>query len=212
MLPIILVSPQESQIKDFLLELRQEKNEAIIIFVSPKKQLYSIDDIREIKNEIFFFEKKRRIYFLRDFHRSSIEAQNAFLKILEEPPAKIQFILTTESIYALLPTIISRAKVINLEKKSTDKNKSSLASHFSITKILKEAKLVEIKDKEEALKFIEELILFFKKELIKNPDYFSIIKEAVKIRYLILSNNLNWQLSIDHLLIFIKRKFMINFR
>ena len=204
-------APKEEQIKHFLAQ-EQEKDKAIIIFVSPKKKLYSIDDIRDIQKEIFFFDKKRKIYFFRDFHRSSIEAQNAFLKILEEPPERIQFILTTESLYALLPTIVSRAKVVNLEKIWSNKDELSQPNRFPIKKILMAGQLVEVKDKEEALKFIEELISIFKINLTNKPAYFLIIKEAITVRNLILNNNLNWQLGIDHLLIFIKKKFILNFR
>lgn len=41
----------------------------------------------------------------------TIEAQNALLKLLEEPPPRVQLILTTDNPDALLPTIISRCEI-----------------------------------------------------------------------------------------------------
>ncbi|NIA22864.1 MAG: AAA family ATPase [Proteobacteria bacterium] len=49
-----------------------------------------------------------RIIIIRDAHYMTREAQNALLKILEEPPDRVFFILTTANEDKLLPTIISR--------------------------------------------------------------------------------------------------------
>lgn len=51
---------------------------------------------------------------IKDSHQMSKEAQNAFLKLLEEPPKNTRFILTTNNIDALLPTIRSRSQAIQI--------------------------------------------------------------------------------------------------
>jgi len=49
-----------------------------------------------------------RIVIIENFERAGIEAQNAVLKIVEEPPTRAMFIFTTKNPHRLLPTILSR--------------------------------------------------------------------------------------------------------
>jgi DNA polymerase III delta prime subunit len=49
-----------------------------------------------------------RIVIIENFERAGINAQNAILKIVEEPPSQAVFIFTTKNPYRLLPTILSR--------------------------------------------------------------------------------------------------------
>lgn len=58
--------------------------------------------------------KIRRALIIEQGETMSLEAQNAFLKILEEPPADTIIIITTTSTDALLPTIKSRAQQIKV--------------------------------------------------------------------------------------------------
>lgn len=60
-------------------------------------------------------EADYRIYILVNAHLMSVQAQNAILKVLEEPPAYVRFILTVENKSALLPTVLSRSVVFRLE-------------------------------------------------------------------------------------------------
>lgn len=55
---------------------------------------------------------QRQIYILHLVENMTPEAVNALLKFLEEPQQEIYAILTTETIHALLPTIISRSQVV----------------------------------------------------------------------------------------------------
>lgn len=53
----------------------------------------------------------RRLLIIQDGQYLSGEAQNALLKILEEPPADTQIIMTLDAESSVLPTIISRARI-----------------------------------------------------------------------------------------------------
>ena len=61
-----------------------------------------------------------RVVILEDSHLLSVQAQNALLKTLEEPPAGTVLILTAAHEQALLPTILSRAQQIMVKRPETD--------------------------------------------------------------------------------------------
>jgi DNA polymerase-3 subunit delta' len=50
----------------------------------------------------------------------TLEAANSFLKVLEEPPPRTVFILTTNNIQELLPTIVSRVRVLKFSTVSAN--------------------------------------------------------------------------------------------
>ena len=60
-------------------------------------------------------EGKAKVYILKNVEKTTKEAMNALLKILEEPTEGIYAIFTTKNINRILPTIISRCQVIELK-------------------------------------------------------------------------------------------------
>lgn len=78
-----------------------------------KTDTISIDDIRALQERLYETgTSKWRCCLIRSVERMQDEAGNAFLKILEEPPQGVVFILTTQSKSSLLPTVVSRARSI----------------------------------------------------------------------------------------------------
>lgn len=77
---------------------------------------FHVDVIRKIRGDIFIApnEGACKIYILANAQSMSEQAQNALLKILEEPPSYGFFILTVTGRHMLLPTVLSRAPVIPL--------------------------------------------------------------------------------------------------
>ncbi|MHB1390939.1 MAG: DNA polymerase III subunit gamma/tau, partial [Thermoleophilia bacterium] len=71
-----------------------------------------IDDIREIRDRVAFasVEGQYRVYILDEAHMLTKEASNAFLKVLEEPPAHVIFVLCTTEAHKVIPTIQSRCQ------------------------------------------------------------------------------------------------------
>ncbi len=82
-----------------------------------KSDVISIDDVRIVQEKVYETgEGARRVCFIRGIDRLQDAAGNAFLKILEEPPEGRVFILTTGSDTQLLPTIVSRARVLRFDR------------------------------------------------------------------------------------------------
>ncbi len=72
----------------------------------------SIDDIRALKEEVNFTpsQAKFRVYIIDEVHMLTIEAFNALLKTLEEPPSHVKFVLATTEVHKLPSTILSRCQ------------------------------------------------------------------------------------------------------
>jgi DNA polymerase III delta prime subunit len=80
------------------------------------KKNISIDQIREI-NEFALnkpIEKEFKVVLINGAENLSIEAQNSMLKILEEPPSYLKFVLEASRSKSLLKTILSRCIVFEL--------------------------------------------------------------------------------------------------
>ena len=63
---------------------------------------------------------KKKIYIIDEVHMLSKSAFNALLKIMEEPPAYLNFILATTELHKVPETIISRCEVFNFKRISQD--------------------------------------------------------------------------------------------
>jgi hypothetical protein len=75
-----------------------------------------VDLVRIVRNDVRIRpnEADYKVYILAQAHNMTEQAQNALLKILEEPPGYTVFLLTCESALQLLPTVRSRAVVVSL--------------------------------------------------------------------------------------------------
>lgn len=71
-----------------------------------------VDNIRDLREEANFtpVKAKFRVYIIDEVHMLSIGAFNALLKILEEPPSYVLFILATTEVHKLPSTILSRCQ------------------------------------------------------------------------------------------------------
>ncbi len=87
-----------------------------IIPSGEKNKSIKIDQIREAK-EVCYIKpavSSRRVFIIENAEAMTAEAQNALLKILEEPPEGMLFLLLTDSLHRLLPTVRSRCVILHL--------------------------------------------------------------------------------------------------
>lgn len=71
-----------------------------------------VDDIRELRERAVFTpaECRYRVYIIDEVHMLSTNAFNALLKIMEEPPPHVKFILATTEVHKVPATILSRCQ------------------------------------------------------------------------------------------------------
>lgn len=81
-----------------------------------EKGTISIDAVRNLYQRTRSRQDGRQVIVIDHAEAMGIEAQNAFLKLLEEPREGVTFILTAPSAEALLPTISSRVQTIHVPK------------------------------------------------------------------------------------------------
>lgn len=81
-----------------------------------------IEDVRELIDKAKYLPQQgqKKIYIIDEVHALTKDAFNALLKIIEEPPLHVVFILATTDVHKVLPTILSRCqrfdfKLISLE-------------------------------------------------------------------------------------------------
>lgn len=90
----------------------------IIHLTHEKPNVITVDDIREqINRDIVIkpYACDRKIYIINEAEKMNVQAQNALLKTLEEPPEYAVIIILTTNVDALLPTILSRCVVLNMK-------------------------------------------------------------------------------------------------
>ena len=98
-------------------------NHPDVIHVISEKKTLGVDEIRgqileTVDIKPYHYDKK--IYIIHKAHTMTIQAQNALLKTLEEPPGYAVFLLLAESMDAFLPTILSRTVTLKISPLSEE--------------------------------------------------------------------------------------------
>ncbi|MEG0857831.1 MAG: DNA polymerase III subunit delta' [Terrisporobacter sp.] len=93
-----------------------------IIDYSPKKASFGVDEIRELISEVNKkpFEGNKKVIIIHEGNKLTIQAQNALLKTIEEPPSGVFIIMLCESLELVLDTIKSRCQIYKLTPLSKD--------------------------------------------------------------------------------------------
>lgn len=114
----------------------QSGNHPDVIYVTHEKpNSIGIDDIREqLIGDISIrpYESRYKIYIVDDASKLTLQAQNALLKTIEEPPAYAVIILLADNPDILLPTITSRCVRLNLKPVSDDDMKDYLMNQLHV--------------------------------------------------------------------------------
>ena len=111
-------------------------NQPDIIYVSHEKpNTISVDDIRsQVNNDIGIkpYSSKYKIYIVDEAEKMNVQAQNALLKTIEEPPAYAVILLLTTNADTFLPTILSRCVTLNIKVVPDEKIKKFLMKEYQI--------------------------------------------------------------------------------
>ncbi|AXH12315.1 DNA polymerase III subunit delta' [Halarcobacter bivalviorum] len=117
-----------------------------------------------IKEAYISSNEKKYIFLCGKVFRK--EAQNSLLKILEEPPSNIVFIIITNSKSTILPTIFSRMPHKILRKTKEKEELSLDIKKLDLKDVYEFLKTNQRIDKKESISFVESLLLKINKEKI----------------------------------------------
>jgi len=201
-------------------ESEKQKAGKFDIEVSEFEKALGIEDIRNIQKKIFLKpfkgEKKSLIIVLRN--GATIEAQNSMLKLLEEPPPSSLIFLVTDNAMTLLPTILSRCKLIELNKETTlSENKGEYSDFLKNLRMetgeaLKMAQDLS-KDKSGAIRFLERRILTAREEMLgnladkqKSLRFRKMIHKLELTHYDLKNTNVNPRLALENLFLTLNSK------
>src|SRR5918993_793672 len=81
-----------------------------------------IDEIRDLRDKVNLapVAGRMKVYIIDEVHMLTAEAFNALLKMLEEPPEHVVFVLATTEKHKVLPTIISRCQSFDFRRPSVE--------------------------------------------------------------------------------------------
>lgn len=152
-----------------------------------------------------------RLIIINDMGKATTEAQNALLKILEEPPLGTYFLLTVDNADRLLPTIISRSQIIS--NRLRDDNESSPVSKISdlINQVINSSEgdrliisAAQAKSKEDTIILMDNIVSALEKNMQQNANTIPLSRAdtALLIRKVLaakeyINRNVNYKTTLD---------------
>lgn len=148
------------------------------------KASIGVDEIREkILKEVYLkpYLANRRVFIIKDGDALSVEAQNALLKVLEEPPENVSFIICVTSGDKLLNTVLSRSFSVSFFPLSYDEVYSFLLKEHGEREDLRLVARLSQGSVQEAVSLIsdEKTCLLFEESIKK---IMSLKQDASKVR------------------------------
>ena len=188
---------------------------ADVKLISPEKGSSSIkvEKIRKIREDAYIKsnEGSYKFYIVQNGDLMTTQSQNAFIKVLEEPPKNVVFIILCNSISSLLATVRSRCQIYRMNNPKDDSFEyKELASEFADTilsgdkykMVLLTAKIP--KDRVVFKKIIEQVLHDLLIKYYENDNDVSeseFINMADKLRYVatLIPKNINFNLLLCYL-------------
>ncbi len=214
MIPVVAVTSGRRPLEKFLTSyvLEEGIEESYVARLEPAGKEFGIAQIKELIKEVSFSSPQRKLYVLHDFHTASLEAQNAFLKTLEEHQENIGFVMVVETKYILLPTILSRSRVISLPGSRRSEPDGRLDAHLAgfvadpqIRALGSE--LLEVSSQASQKRVFASILNFFRGRLLDDSKAPLVLSEALSTFAAVTGNNMNAQNALDHLLLFVRKTY-----
>ncbi len=165
-------------------------------------ELKKMADIKSLAEFTKLKLSERTAIVIGGIDNASEEAQNAFLKSLEEPQKNLSYILTASNITGCLPTIVSRCMVVEVRnERIPNSNFAVSAKDFLGFPLGKKMETISgIKTREEAVDFITNLIYSGHSFLIKGERVDNFLENANKTLGALKANG-NVQLQLTNLIV-----------
>lgn len=152
-----------------------------------------IDDIRQLRDQVIYPPStlKYKVYIIDEAHMITREAFNALLKIMEEPPKHLVFILATTELEKIPDTILSRTQRFEFKSLSEEDIQNQIRFILDKENISMEDRAIEIIASvasgamRDALSILDQVISIGKESITTSEvtDLLGIFSDEVKINY-----------------------------
>lgn len=143
-----------------------------ILKKSDDSTMIKVDEIRDLRAKALVYpnESAKSVFIIDGAQFMNPQAQNALLKIFEEPSPHVCFVLTCDSKSSLLDTVISRATVYSLgeEKNSAEKSEEELLAEE------KAREFINTYIRESEFDFLKKTAVF-----LKDKSFFKVVLEKM---------------------------------
>ena len=172
-----------------------------------------IEEIRDMQKQLHLKPLKgsQKVIVLENAQTLTTEAQNAMLKVLEEPPSHALFFLSTNSADVFLPTILSRCTLVALEEdkkeltpeqiNKLEEDLNMLLSNSISARLSLAEKIASQKD--EVGKWLSNAIIYLRQQMIdqvqtNQSTNTTILKNFQEAYRLITTTNTNPRMVLEH--------------
>ncbi len=212
---------RDKQIADILKKYSISHFDQTII---SQEQSIGIEKIRQIQKtlSVSTAASQNRAIIIYNFETATLDAQNALLKTLEEPPRNTFLILSGTSEEKIIPTILSRAFIIRSAKTSDAVNTSPENQTLEILRVLKEdsasARIIHAqiigKDKESIKTFLKDSIFGLRHMMLDSykassvpftPLYLATLLRKFDQAHDFVKRNINAKLTLEVLFLSLPR-------
>lgn len=169
-----LIVGKGKKVHEEALKISEEKSSKLTPF-----ELKKIEDVRNLNNLTRLSLTSNTTYFIKNINEASEEALNAFLKNLEEPQEGLSYILTTTNESLVLPTIVSRSRVVKINSDNAQVDENEMIEFVNLSEGKKLEVVDKIKEREVAIDFVTEYIEFSHKNLLSGED---LIKKSKNLK------------------------------
>jgi DNA polymerase-3 subunit delta' len=147
---ILIASDVEAECEKIVEELKPFRS--VVFF----EENFKIEHAKAVVNEAYISESQTKYIILGAFEFTSV-AQNSLLKLLEEPPKNIEFILISPTKSNLLATVRSRLPILKVDTTHTTQNIAIDFSHIDYAEVFKFLKEHARIKKSEAKELVESM-------------------------------------------------------
>ncbi|TAL49114.1 hypothetical protein EPN83_02420 [Patescibacteria group bacterium] len=165
-------------------------------------ETFGIDDGRILK-EIQYLKPAagERKFFVISFDFITSEAQNALLKVFEEPVGKTHFFLIIPTEEILLPTLRSRLSVIDMREAREFEDLGKFLTSSPAERLSYIQRIIEEKDKTRAIAFLGSLERYLHKDANTKllVEYAGVFEEIIRARSYLRDRSPSVKMLLDHI-------------
>ena len=203
---LLISCKNQSKRKNYALDFcKENKIDSIDISFYSFDKAIGIEDIRDLQKKLFLkpLKSPTKASIIDTQNGLTTEAQNAMLKILEEPPKDTTIILLVPQKEMVLPTILSRCKIIEIQE-NLNLTQIESTQYLNILVSLSQRSVGErLKLASDIAKTENEIFSWLEKMIItahQNPlQYSNVLKSFQKTYRLLKTTTVNKRFALENL-------------